>query len=231
MITAYYSGEICFDQNLDNTDVFLEFSKLYDGIFFTLAMKGSRTNIISFFCIGEDNNLSKAQKIAERRFKKLFEFLKVSMPNRIQIRTTPHIGHYDSSSPGHNKFSSLLNNITQSEFENYLNDSSFSKNALLLEGLEDYEHKKIFDAFPKLVNYCDDKPAGNKFRSLRDCLSHKEVQGARPIVENAFPNEFEFNGDEFLREESEKNRKGLERYWPEILLEAQNKFFEMVKNS
>ena len=50
-------------------------------------------------------------------------------------------------------------------------------------------------------------------------------------MENAFPNEFEFNGDEFLREESEKNRMGLERYWPEILLEAQNKFFEMVKNS
>lgn len=231
MITAYVVGELIFDNRVIDTDIVLEFSKLFNGISIALIRTPHGVNIISLFCTAEDNVLSQAQEIAKRKFQKFYEFLKVAMPNKITLRKEVFGGHYETSDPNieYTEVTSLLDNITKTEFEKYLVEPNISASRLLLEGLEDYKNGKIFDAFSKLVNYSDDRPEVKQFCALRDCVSHREVNIARPKVEQKFPNEFEFIGDQFRRD-SDKNIQNLKKYWPQVLKEAQAKFFSMVKN-
>jgi len=232
MVIAYVSGEIVFiDQSRDKT-IILEFLKLFEGISPALTISNGRTSVISFLCTSEDNDLKKAQKTAEMKFTKFYEFIKVLMPYRIQIRTELIRGDYNLGDPkvSFEKFPTLLDTISNDEFEKYLLDTDIFQSRLLIEAINDFDDKKIFDAFAKLVNYSDDMPAVQQFCSLRDSVSHREVNRARPRVEEQFPNEFEFNGDSFVRDSS-KNIENIKKYWPIVLKEAQAKFRSMVKNS
>jgi len=232
MVIAYVSGEIAFNPQPRDNKTFLEFSKLFDGVHTALIISDSSTSIISFLCTSEDSNLEKAQETAERKFNKFYEFIKVTLPYRIHIRTGLIRGDYNlgDSNVAYEKFPTLLDTISNDEFERYLVDPNISESRLLLEAINDYDDKKYFDAFSKVVNYSDDMLAVKPFCSLRDSVSHREVDRARPRVEAQFPNEFEFNGDSFVRDSS-KNIEGLKKYWPVVLKEAQTKFRAMVKNS
>ena len=232
MVIAYVSGEIVFvDQPRDKT-IILEFLKLFDGVYPALSISHGRTSVFSFLCTSEDDDLNKAQKTAEIKFNKFYEFIKVVMPYRIQIRTELIRGDYNLGDPkvSYEKFPNLLDTISNDEFERYLINTDISESRLLIEAINDYDDKKYFDAFAKLVNYSDDVLAVQRFCGLRDSVSHREVNRARPRVEAQFPNEFEFNGDSFVRDSS-KNIDNLKKYWPMVLKEAQAKFRSMVKNS
>ena len=232
MVGAYVVGEIVFE-NVKNKNIVLEFSKLFNGISVALVSTQRGTSVISLFCTAEDDDLNQARKIAKRKFEKFFEFLKVATQNKIEVRKELVQGLYDisdSENIEYNEFGSLLNKITKAEFEKYLVDPNISRTRLLIEGLDDYKKGEIFDAFSKLVNYSDDRQAIKQFCSLRDCVSHREVDRAKLKVEKQFPNEFEFDGDQFRRD-SFKNKQSLDKYWPQVLKEAQEKFFSMVRNS
>jgi len=232
MVIAYVSGEIAFNPQPRDNKTFLEFLKLFDGVHTALTISDSRTSIISFLCSSEDSNLEKAQETAERKFNKFYEFVKVVMPYRIHIRTELIRGNYNSgdSNVSYNKFPTLLDTITNDEFERYLIDEDNLESRLLIEAIEDYDDEKFFDAFSKLVNYTSNMPAGQRFKDLRASLSHEVVTTAKNNVQRDFPNEFDFIGNRFDRNSS-KNVTNLKNYWPIILLDAQTKFRSMVKNS
>jgi len=232
MVIAYVSGEIAFNPQPHDKKTFLEFLKLFDGVHTALIISDSRTSIISFLCTSEDNDLKKAQETAERKFHKFYEFIKVVMPYRIHIRTELIRGDYNlgDSNVSYEKFPTLLDTISNDEFERYLIDPVNLESRLLIEAINDYDNEKIFDAFSKLVNYSSNMPAGRRFKDLRDCLSHEVVTRAKDNVENQFPNEFEFIGNRFDRNSS-KNVTNLKNYWPIVLKDAQIKFRTMVKNS
>jgi len=93
-----------------------------------------------------------------------------------------------------------------------------------------YLKEDYYDAFPKLVNWLEDnKKIQSKFCSIRDSLSHKSLDRAKKRVESEFPNEFECEGNIFKRQ-SEKNRKSIEKYLPELLEQARKAFYDLLNN-
>jgi len=232
MVTAYVSGELVIGIQPDNKNFILEFSKFFKGVFNSLIFFDGRTNVISFFCTAEHEVPINAKEMAGQKFQKLFEFLKVAFPYRIQIRRELIEGFFDLpyQEITKKKFEDFHNSISGEEFEKYLEESDNSESRLLIEAINDNENENYLDAFSKLVNYSDDRPNVQQYCALRDCVSHREVDRARPIVEERFPDEFEFRGDSFVRD-SKKNIEGLQKYWPIVFEEAQKKFFDMVKNS
>jgi len=98
-------------------------------------------------------------------------------------------------------------------------DSHITQQYKLLQGaLDEVFNGDMFNGFPKLINWLDenDSKGSSRFCSIRDCCSHGKLDKAMKMVNETFPDEFEFE-DDILKRDSRKNVMSMKKYLPEVL--------------
>jgi hypothetical protein len=125
----------------------------------------------------------------------------------------------------------LLKNVNEQRFHEYLNKPINENEMLLIEALNLYQEGKVFESFPKLVNWLEDnQKIQTRFCPIRNCLSHKTVE-SRNRVEEKFPNEFEFDEDGIFKRTSSKNHHNLKRYLPELIKATKTEYINIINKN
>ena len=113
----------------------------------------------------------------------------------------------------------------------FLHDSNYDEFLGIIEAFEDIENNRIFDAFPKFVNWLDyynyeeeNKPQF-KFCSIRSALSHTEIRHAE-IVKKRYP-DLEFRGNMFIR--NDHNQKILNEMIDELVTLVRERFKKILE--
>jgi len=114
-----------------------------------------------------------------------------------------------------------------------LDDSEYLKNPIdpahkeLYETFVDILEKRMMDGFPKLVMWIDKYVANNSsgFCDIRNSCIHPNLfEKSKKRLESKYPNELEFENDNSLTRDSQKNVDFLKRKLPELLNEVREQF-------
>lgn len=118
-------------------------------------------------------------------------------------------------------------------FQHFLLDSNFEEFFVLIEAFNDLKNNRIFDAFPKFVNWLDfydyedgERKPQYKFCVLRTALSHTQLTNADK-VKRLYP-KIEFSGNIFVR--NQHNENILLSLVSELLDAVKKRFREILVN-
>ena len=114
--------------------------------------------------------------------------------------------------------------VKANSLKKYLQYENFDEYTVLVEAFSDLSNGKIFDAFPKFVNWLDYHDYYNapqqKFCIIRTALSHTELHNTKQ-VNDQWP-DLEFNENRFSR--NKQNGEKLKEYLPELLHLVKERF-------
>lgn len=129
-----------------------------------------------------------------------------------------------------NSTNNLFFGIEPKAFQKFLIKSNFEEFFLLIEAFNDLENHRIFDAFPKFVNWLDyhdyDKAPQQKFCIIRTALSHTELRNTEKVKE-MYP-DIEFAGKIFVR--NDHNEDQLRSLIDELLEIVKQRFEQILSD-
>ena len=136
----------------------------------------------------------------------------------------------DSSESSFINMDSLFYGLTPEQIEIFLENHNDAKLLILIEAFQDLGTDRIFDAFPKFVNWLDYNNYNNapqqKFCVIRTALSHTELHNTE-LAKSIWPN-LKFENNIFVRDQQNQNE--LLSMMPELLSLVKNRFHQILSN-
>lgn len=115
-----------------------------------------------------------------------------------------------------------------SDFD-YFSTEQDAATKYLIEGITHVRSRQFLDGIPKLVTWLDkyDKPDSSGFCDIRNSCIHPNLfSSSRPKLEKKYPGKLEFETDDSLKRDSQKNMEFLESLIPLLFKEIKPHFLK-----
>ena len=162
------------------------------------------------------------------KLQKLGLFLRICNDIHVSLDTNTEFFHTKEEIFGENyfHFEEFFQDVDKKSFNRFYEESISQKEKIFLDSLNKFpSHIESFAEIIEFYEYI--KGEKTKYRCIRDVLSHFATSVAIKDVKKEFPNEFEFENNELLRD-STKNQMALKKYLDEILLELKPLFINKI---
>jgi len=212
------------------------FTEIYSSFFgaklgFGEIRKQTGTGIPNWYIQEEGATHEEIDKKIDSKLEKLDLYLKLSKHyglGRPHMKTEFFQTKEEIFGGKYFHFDEIFKGVDENSFISYLEKPIAQKEKVFIDSLR--KVNSDIKSFAEIVEYYEYiKGERTKFHWLRDVLSHIETNTAVERVNEHFPNEFDFEENELLRD-SRKNQLAIKQYLDEILLELKPLFINKINS-
>lgn len=210
------------------------FTEIYSSFFgaklgFGEIRKQTGTGIPNWYILEEDATPEVIDKKIDSKLEKLDLFLKLSKRYGLAI---PHMKteffqtKEEIFGSRYFHFDEIFEDVKEESFVSYLEKPISQREKIFIDSVQ--KVNSDIKSFAEIIEYYEHiKGERTKFHWIRDVLSHFETDVAVEKVKENFPDEFEFDDNELVRD-SRKNLVMIKKYLDEILLELKPLFINKI---